>query len=135
MLDGDRPKGNKFGNDGVGENDIDPPLHFRDDLVKTIKVGEFGNVALNARNIAPDRLHGLVEFFLAAARDEDIGALFDEKLSRSQPNSFCAAGDNGGSVIKLFYLFFSSSLRAVTKRFLSVLFFFCERIPHDGVPS
>src|SRR5882724_9037704 len=63
MLFGDRPKGNKFGNAGVGENDIDPPLHFRDGLVKTIKVGEFGNVALNARNIAPDRLHGLVEFF------------------------------------------------------------------------
>ena len=33
---------------------------------------------------------------LAAARDEDIGALFDEPLCRRQPNPFCPAGDDGG---------------------------------------
>jgi hypothetical protein len=49
---------------------------------------------LNTKDIAPDHLHGLVELYLPAARDEDIGALFDEKPCRSQPNSFCAAGDN-----------------------------------------
>src|SRR5882724_5073254 len=54
-----------------------------DGLVKTIKVGQFGNVSLNAGNVAADCLHGLVEFFLAAARDEDIRTLFDKKLCRS----------------------------------------------------
>jgi len=83
MLFGDGRKGNKFANAGVGENDVDSPLLFRDGLVKTIKVGEFGNVSLNARNVAAHGLHGLVEFLLAAARDEDIGTLFDEKLCRS----------------------------------------------------
>ncbi len=83
MLFGDRPKGNKFGNAGVGENNIDSAFHLGNRLVKTIKVSEFGNVALNARHIAADCLHGLVEFLLAAAGNEDIGTLFDEKFCRS----------------------------------------------------
>src|SRR5438552_10699599 len=96
MLFGDGPKGNKFANAGVGENSIDSPLHLRDGLVETIKVGQFGNVSLNSRNVGADCLHGLVEFLLASSRDEDIGTLFDEKLCRSQPNPFCAASDDGG---------------------------------------
>src|ERR1700730_1613543 len=94
MLFGDGSKGNKFANAGVGEDNIDSPLHLRDGLVKTIKVGHFGNVSLNAENVAADCLHGLVEFFLAAARDKDIRTLFDEELCRSYPNPFCAAGDD-----------------------------------------
>src|SRR5207253_9515465 len=102
MLFGDGPKGNKFANAGVGENNIDSPLHLRDDLVKTIKVSQLGNIALNSRNVGADCLHGLVEFLLAAARDEDIGTLFDEKFSSSQPNPFCPASDNGGLAFELF---------------------------------
>src|SRR5258707_7169975 len=94
MLFGDGPKGNKFANTGVGENNIDSPLHLGDGLVKTIKVGQFGNVSLNARNVAADRLHGLVKFLRATVRDEDIGTLFDDKLCRSQSNRFRAAGDD-----------------------------------------
>src|SRR5271170_1932772 len=96
MLLGDGPKGNKFANAGVGENNIYSPLHLSDRLVKTIKVSQLGNVSLNARNVAADCLHGLVEFLLSAARNEDISTLFDEKLCRSQPNPFCPAGDDGG---------------------------------------
>src|ERR1700681_4403448 len=95
MLFGDGPKGNKFANAGVGENDIDSPLHLRDGFVKTIKVSQLGNVSLNSGNVGADCLHGLVEFLLAAARDEDIGTLLDEQLCRSQPNPFCPAGDDG----------------------------------------
>jgi len=83
MLFGDGPKGNKFANAGIGENNIDSAFHLGNGLVKTIKVGEFSNVALNAGNIAADCLHGLVEFLLSAARNEDIGTLFGEKLCRS----------------------------------------------------
>src|SRR5713101_2760472 len=70
MLFGDGPKGNKFANAGIGENNIDAAFHLGNGLVKTIKVGKFGSVALNARNIAADCLHGLVEFLLSAARDD-----------------------------------------------------------------
>src|ERR1700719_1201675 len=102
MLFGDGPKGNKFANAGVGENNIDSPLHVGDGLVKTIKVSQLGNVSLNSRNVDADCLHGLVEFLLAAARDEDIGTLFDEELCRSQSNPFCAAGDDGRLAFELF---------------------------------
>src|ERR1700726_519619 len=102
MFFRDGPKGNKFPNAGVGENNVDSPLHFRDGIVKTIKVSQLGNVSLNSRNVGTDCLHGLVEFLLAAARDEDIGALFDEKFCRGQSNSFCPAGDDGGLAFELF---------------------------------
>src|SRR6202165_3087277 len=94
MLFGDGPKGNKFANAGVGENNIESPLHFGDGLVKTIKVSQLSNVSLNSRNVAADCLHGLVEFPLPTARDENICTLFDEKLCRSQSNPFCPAGDD-----------------------------------------
>src|SRR5882724_4528175 len=95
MLFSDGTKGNKFASPSVGENNVDLPLYLSDSLVKTIKVSQFGNVSLHARDVAADCLHSLVEFFLATARDENIRALFDEKLSRSQSNPFCAAGDDG----------------------------------------
>src|SRR5467141_2375076 len=102
MLLGDGPKGNKFANAGVGENNIDSALHLSNPLVKTIKVSQLGNVSLNSRNVGADCFHGLVEFLLAAARDEDIGTLFDEELCRSQPNPFCAAGDDSDLTFELF---------------------------------
>src|SRR5437879_2185584 len=102
MLFGDGPKGNKFANAGVGENNIDSSLRPRDGLVKTIKVSQLSNVSLNSRNVGADCLHGLVEFPLAAARDENIGTLFDEELCRSQSNPFCPAGDDGSLAFELF---------------------------------
>src|SRR5712675_1435647 len=94
MLFGDFTERNKFTNAGVGENNIDSPLHLADCLVETIQVGQFCDVPLNARHVAADCRHGLIEFLLAAARDEDICTLFDEELSCSQPYSLGAAGDD-----------------------------------------
>src|ERR1700726_2237048 len=102
MLFGDGPEGNKLPNPGVCENNVDSPLQNRDGIVKTIKVSQLGNVSLNSRNVGADCLHGLVKFLLAAARDEDIGALLLEKLCRSQPNPFCPAGDDGGLAFEFF---------------------------------
>src|SRR6266478_4340983 len=102
MLFGDGPKGNKFANTGVSENNIDSPLHLSNRLVKTIKVSQLGNVSLNSRNVGADCLHGLVKFLLAAARNEDIGTLFDEKFCSGQANPFCPAGDDGGLAFELF---------------------------------
>src|SRR5467141_4954131 len=110
MLFGDGPKGNKFADAGIGENNIDSPLHLRNRLVKTIKVSQLGNVSLNSRNVRADCLHGLVEMLLAAARDEDIGTLFDEPLCGSKPNPFCPAGDDGGLAFELFGHCLSPSL-------------------------
>src|ERR1700730_5337533 len=102
MLFGDGAKGNKFAYAGVGENNIDSPLHLRDGLVKTIKVSQLGNVSLNSRNVGADGLHGLIEFPLAAARDEDVGTLFGEQFCSRQPDPFCPAGDDGGLAFEPF---------------------------------
>src|ERR1700676_3436935 len=110
MLFGNGPKGNKFGNAGVGENNIEPPLYLRDGFVKTIQVGWFGDVPLNAGNVAADCLYGLVEFLLSTARNEHIGTLFDEKLGRSQSNPFCAASDDSDLAFELFGCCLSSVL-------------------------
>ena len=74
MLLRDRSQWSNSANAGVGEYDIDTPLHL-DGVVKPIQVGQFGNVSLNAGHVAPDGLHSLVEFLLATARDKDIRTL------------------------------------------------------------
>ena len=63
MLLRDAFQKRKFSDTGVSQNDIDSSLRL-DDLVETIKIGQFGNISLNAGNIAADRLHGLIEFLL-----------------------------------------------------------------------
>jgi hypothetical protein len=93
---GDAPQRREFAKTGIGENDIESAL-LPDDL----QVGKFGYVSLNAGNVAPDRLHGLIEFLLATAGDEDVRAFLDEELGGSQANSRCAAGDDCHFALKL----------------------------------
>src|ERR1700691_884225 len=101
MLLRNAAQGSELANASVGENDVDLSLHVSDGFVETIKIGQLGNVSLNARNVAADCLYGLVEFLLAAARNEDVGTLFDEKLCRSQSNPLCPAGNHSGLALKL----------------------------------
>src|SRR5260370_43706 len=102
MLLGEGHKGNKFANPSVGKNNIQLPLHLGNGLVKTIKVGQVGDISLNARKVGADRLPGLVKFLRATARDEHICTLFDEKLCRSQSNPFCAACDDSNLTFESF---------------------------------
>src|SRR5713226_2594422 len=101
MLFRNASQGSKLANSGVRENNIDSSLHIGDGFVETINVGHLSNVSLNARNVASDCLHGLVEFLLATARDENISTLFDEKLCRGQSDPFCSAGDDGDPSFEL----------------------------------
>jgi hypothetical protein len=78
VLFGDSAKGNKFANTGVGEDNVDSPLHLRDGLVKAIKVSQLGDVSLNSRTVGADCPYGLVEFLLATARDKDLCPLLGE---------------------------------------------------------
>jgi hypothetical protein len=57
MLLSDFAERRKFRNAGVGEDDVKFPLCF-DGLIKTIEVGQFGNVSLNTSDVAADRLYG-----------------------------------------------------------------------------
>ena len=84
MLLRNLSQGIKFSDTGVGENDIDFPFQL-DGFVETVKVGQSGNISLNASDVAANCLHGLVEFLLTTARDEDVGTLFHEEFCCSQP--------------------------------------------------
>src|ERR1700686_159461 len=93
MLFCDTSEGSELSNPGVGEKDIDSPLPLHG-LIESVKIGQFGNVALNAGNVAADCLHGLIKFLLATARDEDVGPLSDEEFCRSKPYTRRTAGDD-----------------------------------------
>jgi hypothetical protein len=101
------PKGTNSPTPALAKTISIRPFHLGNGLAKTIKVGEFGNVALNSRNVGTDCLYGLVEFLLSATRNEDIGTLSDEKFCRSQPDAFCAAGDDSDLAFELFEHCFS----------------------------
>ena len=79
MLLRDVYQGRKFSETGVSKNNIDSSLRL-DSLVEAIKVGQFGNISLNAGNIATDGPYGLIEFRLTTSRDEDVSTFSDEEL-------------------------------------------------------
>src|ERR1700730_2271979 len=93
MLLRDLSEGSKFSYAGVGENHIDSPLRL-DGFVEMVKVGQFGDVSLNASDVAADLLYGLVEFFLATARDEYVSPFLDEELCCCQPYPSRATGND-----------------------------------------
>src|ERR1700722_3151504 len=78
MFFGDVAEWDEFADAGVGEDNIDSPLHFANCHVEKVKIGHFGDVALNTGRIGPNCLHGLVELLLAAPCDENISAFIDE---------------------------------------------------------
>ena len=50
---------------------------------------------MNASHIAADFGNGLIQLHLPAARNEDIGSLFDKALGGSKLNTAAASGDDG----------------------------------------
>jgi hypothetical protein len=85
MFFGDVAEGHEFADAGVGEDNIDSSFHFADCLVEKVKIGHFGNVALNTGHIGTDCLHGLVKLLLAAPCDENISTFIDEQLAVASP--------------------------------------------------
>src|SRR5260370_42349242 len=85
MLLRDARQGRKFSETSISKNEIDSSLCL-DGLVETIKIGQFGNISLNAGNIAADRLHGLIEFILRTPRAYDVSPLSGEELCRCLPH-------------------------------------------------
>ena len=82
MLFRDVYQGRKFSDTGVSKNDIDSSFRL-DRLVEPIKVGQFGNISLNAGDIPADCLYRLIELLLTAARDEDISTFSYEEFGCS----------------------------------------------------
>src|SRR6478752_3572791 len=100
MLLGEARQGSEFARAGISDQNINLSLRFHG-LVESIEVLQFGDVTPNACNIAADRLHGIVEFLLAAARYEDVGTFIDEPLRCGETNSRGASGNHGHLSLQL----------------------------------
>jgi hypothetical protein len=79
---------------GIGDQDINVSFLFFYLSIKTIEIGQIGDVATNAGDIAADFPDGLFQLFLAAPRNEDIGAFRDKQLRRGEAEAAGSAGDN-----------------------------------------
>src|ERR1700693_5589741 len=104
-------QGSEFGDAGVGDQDINLslPLH---DLVEAIEVLQVRDVPANANDVTADRLQGLVELLLAAARYENKSAFVDETLRRGETYSRGAAGNHGHLSLQLAHSRHSSGVRS-----------------------
>src|SRR6185312_9919522 len=100
VLGGDLAERKQASRPGIGEDDIEGAalgLHRR---VKPVEVGRIGDRALHRAGIRPEVGHGVVEYVLPAAEDEDEGAFLDEALCRRAADAGRAAGDHGGLSIQ-----------------------------------
>src|SRR6202030_4202501 len=80
--------------------DIDVSLRLHG-LIEAIEILQFGDVAPHPCDIAADCLDGLVEFLLAAAGYEDIGAFADKPLRDGKTYSRSAAGHHSQLSLQL----------------------------------
>ena len=60
--------------------DVDLALYPLDRIEQAVEVIEIGRVAANAGYVPADQLDGLVQRLPSPARDENVGAFFDEPL-------------------------------------------------------
>src|SRR5258708_30800555 len=93
-------QGSEFADAGIGDQHIDLSLRLHG-LVEVIEVRQFGDVSPNSCNLTADRLHGLVEFLLAATRYKDVAALIDEPLRCGETYSPGAAGNHADPSLHL----------------------------------
>jgi hypothetical protein len=63
--------------------------------IQAIEIGQVGDVAPNAGDIAADFPDGLFQFLLAAARNENVGSFRDKLLRRGEAEAAGSARDKG----------------------------------------
>jgi hypothetical protein len=101
---------------------VDPALFPLDRVEQTVEVVEIGCVAAHAGHVPANQLDGLVERLLPSARDENIGAFFNEPLGARQRHPARSARDDCNLTLKLSHDF---SFRGVGDSI-------CPREPRDG---
>ena len=69
---------------GARAQDVDLALFPLDCVEQTVEVVEIGRVAAHAGHVPANQPDGLVERLLPSARDENIGAFFNEPLGARQ---------------------------------------------------
>ena len=74
----------QFAHAGAGKQHVNLSLGLLDRLVQPVKIVQVRSIALNPGHIPANRFHRFIQLILAPAGDEDIRALFHEKLGRCQ---------------------------------------------------
>src|ERR1700760_557428 len=94
MLLGNLAQRDGFARAGARVQDVDLALFPLDRLEQTVEVVEIGRVAAHAGYVPADQPEGLVERLLPPARDEDIGAFFNEPLGARQRHAARSTRDD-----------------------------------------
>ena len=77
------------------------PFFVIERVERTVEVVEIGRVAAHAGHVPADQPDGLVEHLLPPARDEDIGAFFDEPPGARQRHAARSTRDDRNLTLKL----------------------------------
>src|ERR1700682_2307312 len=103
MLLGNFAQSDGFARAGARVQDVDLALFPLDCVEQTVEVVEIGGVAAHAGHVPADQLDGLVQRLLSPARDENIGAFFNELCGARQLHTARAARDDCNLTLKLSY--------------------------------
>ena len=95
------PSGTASPDAGARVQDVDPALFPLDRVEQTVEVVEIGRVAAHAGHVPANQLDGLVERLLPPARDENIGAFFNEPLGARQRHAARSTRDDCNLTLKL----------------------------------
>src|SRR5262249_44072327 len=94
VLLADRPERGQRQEAGVGEQDVESAVPLLHRGEQPVEVREVGDVARHAGDVLADLPDRLIEFRLAAAGDEDVGALRDEAPGGGQADAAVAPGND-----------------------------------------
>jgi hypothetical protein len=109
VVPGDVGQGRELTAAGVGEDDVEAAvlLDLREETVEVVEVRDVGAYSSGA---VADGGHRLVDRFLTAAREEDVGAFRGEPSRGGQADAGGGAGDEGGLAVQLSHDGFSFSV-------------------------
>src|SRR5260370_13274013 len=101
MLLGNLAQWDGFARAGARVQDVDPALFPLDRVEQAVEVVEIGRVAAHAGHVPANQLDGLVERLLPPARDENIGAFFNEPLGARQRHTARSTPDDRNLTLNL----------------------------------
>src|SRR3979490_468854 len=111
MLLGNYAQWDGFAHAGARVQDVDLALFPLDRVAQTVEVVEIGRVAAHAGHVPADQLDGLVQRLLFPARDENIGAFFNEPLGARQRHAARSTRDDCNLTFKLSHDYFLPGFR------------------------
>jgi hypothetical protein len=93
VLFGDGSEGNERATSRVCEENVETTLFLLDLGKSAVKIGGFGNVSLDGRDIGPDGRHRGVKLSLPTACDVDMGPFLCELFRGCEADAIASAGD------------------------------------------